>query len=45
LSLDEREAKAAILALNSVSGRVKELEEAWVVLECSPKSDPCVMRV
>ena len=31
LSLDEREAKAAILALNSTSGRVKELEEAWVV--------------
>lgn len=31
LSLNEREAKAAILALNSASSRVKELEEAWVV--------------
>lgn len=31
LDVDEREAKAALLGLNGISGRVKELEEAWIV--------------
>lgn len=31
LDVDEREAKASLLGLNGISGRVKELEEAWNV--------------